>query len=212
MSRSWQCRPGAVGQNVTFHGEPASLVVGEANALGAVRRTKDAVLFQQIINDLLLLSIDPAGDEKQEKGKRGWRRIHWESLPESWVGSKNGVWTFACAKIHQGTVYADVGVFRRFLEALAEFSHRTRSTSSLARPDDCARAARLRARDPYVDTRASRRKRPSMRSPSALRSTALRRAPAITRAVTVHRRDTTRHDDAQPFVRTQSVTIRVVSA
>jgi len=79
---------------VTFHGEPASLVVGEANALGAVRRTEDAVLFQQIVNDLLLLSIDPAGDEKQEKGKRGWRRIHWESLPESWVGSKNGVWTF----------------------------------------------------------------------------------------------------------------------
>jgi hypothetical protein len=130
--------PGNVGQapsaeNVTFHGEPASLVVGAANALGAVRRTKDAILFQQIINDLLLLSIDPAGDEKREKGKRGWRRIHWESLPESWVGSTNGVWTFACAKIHQGTVYADVGVFRRFLEALAEFSHRTGSIIDPAR-------------------------------------------------------------------------------
>src|SRR4030095_10170110 len=31
------------------------------------------------------------------------------------------------------------------------------STSSLARPDDCARAAPLRVRHPYADTRASRR-------------------------------------------------------
>ena len=49
-------------EGLPFHGEPASLVVGEANALGAVCRAEDPVLLQQVLDDVLLLSIDPAGE------------------------------------------------------------------------------------------------------------------------------------------------------
>src|SRR3989442_6477009 len=47
-------------ERLAFHGQPASLVVSEANPLGTVRRAEDPVLFAKIVNDGLLLSIDPA--------------------------------------------------------------------------------------------------------------------------------------------------------
>ena len=47
-------------EGLPFYGEPAPLVVGEANALGAVCRTEDPVLLPQVLDDVLLLSIDPA--------------------------------------------------------------------------------------------------------------------------------------------------------
>ena len=47
-------------EGLAFHGQTASLIVGEANPLGTVRRTEDPVLLAQVLNDGLLLSIDPA--------------------------------------------------------------------------------------------------------------------------------------------------------
>jgi hypothetical protein len=47
-------------EDLPLHGEPASLVVGEANAARTIRHAKDAVFLAQVVNDGLLLSIDPA--------------------------------------------------------------------------------------------------------------------------------------------------------
>jgi hypothetical protein len=47
-------------EDVAFHGETASLVVGEANPSRTVRRTEDPVFLAQVVNHGLLLSIDPA--------------------------------------------------------------------------------------------------------------------------------------------------------
>ena len=37
----------------------------------------------QIVNDRLLLPVDPTGEEQQEKGERRRQRIHRESVPEA---------------------------------------------------------------------------------------------------------------------------------
>ena len=47
-------------EGLAFHGQTASLVIAEANPAGTVRRTEDPVLLAEVINDGLLLSIDPA--------------------------------------------------------------------------------------------------------------------------------------------------------
>ena len=47
-------------EGLAFHGQTASLIVGEANPLGTVRCTEDSVLLAQVVNNGLLLSIDPA--------------------------------------------------------------------------------------------------------------------------------------------------------
>jgi hypothetical protein len=45
---------------LAFCGQTASLVIGEANTAGTVRRTEDPVLLAQVVNGGLLLSVDPA--------------------------------------------------------------------------------------------------------------------------------------------------------
>jgi hypothetical protein len=61
---------------VAFHGQTASLVVGQANPLGTVRRPEDPVLLAQVVNDGLLLSIDPAREDQEEERERRRQRIH----------------------------------------------------------------------------------------------------------------------------------------
>ena len=63
-------------EDLAFHGQSALLVVGEANASRAVCRAQDPVLLQQVLDDVLLLSIDPAGEEQEEEGERGRQSIH----------------------------------------------------------------------------------------------------------------------------------------
>jgi hypothetical protein len=46
-------------EGLVFHGQATSLVVGEVNPAGTVRRTKDPVLLAEVVNDGLLWSIDP---------------------------------------------------------------------------------------------------------------------------------------------------------
>jgi hypothetical protein len=64
------------------HGETASLVVGQAQSSGTVHHAEDAVLFEQVVNDRLLMSIDPAREQREEEGKRGRQLVHGGSLPE----------------------------------------------------------------------------------------------------------------------------------
>ena len=54
-----------------FHGQPASLVVGETQSSGTMRRAEDPVLLEQVFNDRLLLPVDPAGEDMEEEGERG---------------------------------------------------------------------------------------------------------------------------------------------
>src|SRR5262245_13362247 len=43
-----------------LHSQTATLVVGEAESLSTVHRAEDAIFLEQVVNDRLLLSIDPA--------------------------------------------------------------------------------------------------------------------------------------------------------
>ena len=69
-------------EDVALHGETASLVVGQAQSSGTVHRAEDAVLLEQVVNDRLLVSIDPAREQQEEEGKRGRQPVHGGSLPE----------------------------------------------------------------------------------------------------------------------------------
>jgi hypothetical protein len=49
-------------EDLAFHGQPAALVIGEAEPSRSVRCAEDSVLLEQIVNDRLLLPVDPAGE------------------------------------------------------------------------------------------------------------------------------------------------------
>jgi len=76
-------RQGAPAEDFALDGQAAPLVVGEAQASGWLRRPEAPVLLEQIVNDRLLLPVDPTGEEQQEKGERRRQRIHRESVPEA---------------------------------------------------------------------------------------------------------------------------------
>jgi hypothetical protein len=67
---------------LAFHGQAASLIVGEAQSSGLPRRPEDPILLEQVVNDRLLRSIDPTGEQQKEEGERR-RQIHRESVPEA---------------------------------------------------------------------------------------------------------------------------------
>jgi hypothetical protein len=69
-------------EHLAFHGQTAALVVGEAEPSGAVRRSEDSVLFEQVLNDRLSLSVDPPGEHEDKKGERRRQRVHGASVPE----------------------------------------------------------------------------------------------------------------------------------
>jgi hypothetical protein len=50
--------------------EPAALVVGEADPLCGELLAKDAVFLLQIVDDVALLAIGPACEQKQQESKR----------------------------------------------------------------------------------------------------------------------------------------------
>ncbi len=60
--RSRPCHVGEArsADGFTFCGQAASLVVGEVNPVGTVRRAEDPVLLAEVVNDGLRLSIYPA--------------------------------------------------------------------------------------------------------------------------------------------------------
>jgi hypothetical protein len=77
------CRELTTAQDLAFHGETASLVVSEAQSSSrAVHRPEDSIFLEQVVNDRLLVSIDPAREQQQEEGERGRHRGHGGSLPD----------------------------------------------------------------------------------------------------------------------------------
>jgi hypothetical protein len=47
-----------------------------------VRCAEDPVLLEQVVNDRLLLPVDPAGEEENDEGERRRQRVHGASVPE----------------------------------------------------------------------------------------------------------------------------------
>ena len=75
-------REAAPAEHLAFHGQAASLVVGEAQPSGSVRRAEDPVLLEQVVNDRLLLPVDPAGEQQEKEGEWARQRVHGGSVPE----------------------------------------------------------------------------------------------------------------------------------
>jgi hypothetical protein len=69
-------------EEVAFHGETAPLLVGQEQSSGTVHRTEDAILLERVVNDRLLVSIDPAREQLEEEGELGRQRVHGRSLPQ----------------------------------------------------------------------------------------------------------------------------------
>jgi hypothetical protein len=69
-------------EDVAFHGDTASLVVGQAQSSGTVHGAEHAILLDQVVDDRLLVSIDPAKEQQDEEGERGRQRVHGGSLPQ----------------------------------------------------------------------------------------------------------------------------------
>src|SRR5262249_16446470 len=51
-------------EDFAFDRQAAALVVGEADPSGSLRGAQDAVLLEEVVNDRLLLPVDPAGEEE----------------------------------------------------------------------------------------------------------------------------------------------------
>ena len=76
-------REAASAEDLPCHGQAASRVIGEAKPVGTVRRAEDQVLLAEVVNDRLLLPVDPAGEEQDEDGERRLQRLHADSVPEA---------------------------------------------------------------------------------------------------------------------------------
>ncbi len=79
---SGHVRQAAPAENIAFHGQAAALVVGEAQPSGSVRGAEDPVLLEQVVNDRLLLPVDPAGDQQEQEGERARQRVHGGSVSQ----------------------------------------------------------------------------------------------------------------------------------
>jgi hypothetical protein len=53
-------------EDLACHGQSASLVVDETQS-GTVNCAEDTVLLTQVVDDVLLVSVDPAGDRQEEE-------------------------------------------------------------------------------------------------------------------------------------------------
>ena len=63
-------------EHLSLHSEAAPLVVGEPEPAATALRAEDAVLLEQVVDDRLLLAVDPAREQKEEEGERGRQRVH----------------------------------------------------------------------------------------------------------------------------------------
>ncbi len=57
-------------QHLGSYGQPITLVIGESKSMPFQLLLQNAVLFQQIVDDMLLVPVEPAGRSDQEELKR----------------------------------------------------------------------------------------------------------------------------------------------
>jgi hypothetical protein len=72
----------ATAEGVAFHRQTASLVVGQAQSSGTGHGAEHAIFLEQVVNDRLLVSIDPAREQQDEEGERRRQQVHGGSLPQ----------------------------------------------------------------------------------------------------------------------------------
>ena len=60
----------------SLHRQAAALIVSEPEPAGTALRAQHAVLFEQVVDDGLLLAVDPAREQKEEEGERRRQRVH----------------------------------------------------------------------------------------------------------------------------------------
>ncbi len=54
-------------ERLAFHREPSSLVIGEAETLATELAFEDAVLLDEVIDDILLVAVEPSSDGDQKE-------------------------------------------------------------------------------------------------------------------------------------------------
>ena len=81
---------GLSADGLALHHEASALVVGEAKAASSELLTEDAVLLHQVVDDAVLVAVDPAGEEQKEEVERGRRggRGHGRSFKVAWPRGK----------------------------------------------------------------------------------------------------------------------------
>jgi hypothetical protein len=57
-------------EHLSLHSEAAPLVVGEPEPAATALRAEDAVLLEQVVDDRLLLAVDPAREQEEEESER----------------------------------------------------------------------------------------------------------------------------------------------
>src|SRR5262245_37314260 len=58
-------------ERLSLHRQAAPLVVSEPEPAATALRAQHAVLLEQVVDDCLLLAVDPAREQKEEEGERG---------------------------------------------------------------------------------------------------------------------------------------------
>ncbi len=64
-----QLHQGLSAQEFAFDGEESALVIGQSKALAVELPFEDAVLFDKIVDDVLLVSVEPAGQGDYQQMK-----------------------------------------------------------------------------------------------------------------------------------------------
>ena len=87
-------------RTMPFTGQAAALVVGEAQPSGSVRGAEDSVLLEQVVDDGLLLPVNPARDQQEQEGERARRRVPGGSVSQRGDlvqgGQANSGWSTIC--------------------------------------------------------------------------------------------------------------------
>ena len=63
-------------EGLSLHRQAAPLIVSEPEPAATALRAQHAVLLEQVVDDRLLLAVDPAREQKEEEGERGRQRVH----------------------------------------------------------------------------------------------------------------------------------------
>jgi len=63
-------------EGLSLHSQAAPLVVSEPEPAGTAPCAQHAVLFEQVVDDRLLLAVDPAREQTEEEGERGRQCVH----------------------------------------------------------------------------------------------------------------------------------------
>jgi hypothetical protein len=77
-------------QILCLGGQSHTLIVGESQSSRSELLSEDAILRPEIVDDIALVLVDPAGEGNNEKLERMRERRHQRSVPEGQCGGHSG--------------------------------------------------------------------------------------------------------------------------